>query len=333
MTQLPQTMDALVLNQAGADFELVKQSVPLPKLGDRQLLIKVEAVGLNPVDTKLARGGHGKWQYPHVPGLDGVGVVVASYTEHCPLIGKRVMWHSDLTKQGALAQYMVIEAHAVAAVPESIDVMAAATLPCAGMTALQALCKLNLSAGESILIEAGAGAVGQFAIQLAKAKGLTVYATASKARHKYLQKLGADEVFDYRDPAFEDKLTAAFEAQPLDAVIDAMGEKGTERNIRLLKFNGQIACLNSLPSCDAGLLFTQSPTVHIISLGGAWLSGDMCAQQKLCLKGEHLLNLLSNNEITVPPITEIVFDAADVTQAMHAQLDGGVFGKQVVKLS
>ena len=330
---LPSKMHALTLHQPQQDFSLQQDSLVLPTIGDRQLLIKVEYAGLNPVDTKLAYHGHTQWQYPHIPALDGVGVVVDSFVAHCPLIGKRVMWHGDLTKHGALAQYVTVDAHAVAVVPDCISPRDAATLPCAGMTAALALCKLQLKAGETILIEAGAGGVGQFAIQLAKAQELTVYTTASKSNHKYLKKLGADEVFDYKDPQLALKLERALGVQRLDGVLDAVGGESTERNIKLLKFNGQIACLNPLPSLEQALLFAKSPTIHVVSLGGAWLSNDICAQHKLGMKGEHLLSLLAQQTIRVPPISVIDFNAQAVTSAMHNQLTGGVCGKQIVEIN
>lgn len=333
MQNITDKMSALALNEVGTDFKLTEQTLSVPKLTDKQLLIKVEYTGLNPVDSKLANSGHGKWQYPHVPGLDGVGIVVDSYTEHCPLIGKRVMWHSDLTKAGALAEYMVIDAHAVAQVPDEVDAAIAAAIPCAGMTALLTLCKLQVEEGETILIDAGAGAVGQFAIQLAKNKGLTVLTTASKSNHAFLSKLGADFVFDYKDPELVLKIKQALGVTPLDAVIDMMGGELTARNIDLIRFNGKVACVNGLSPQDQGLLFSKSPSIHIISLGGAWLSNDMCAQHKLSIKGEQLLEMVKNKELKVPDLSIIDFDAGAVTKAMHAQLKGGVFGKQIVKVS
>lgn len=327
------SMRALVLTKASEDFELTETQLPVPSVGDGQVLIKVDYAALNPVDSKLAKTGHSAWQYPHIPALDGVGTVVDSYSPHCPLIGKQVLWHSDLSKAGALAEYVAIEAHAVSLLPEGVEPIKAAALPCAGMTAILALCKLQVEAGETILIEAGAGAVGQFAIQLAKAKGLTVLATASKANHKLVSCLGADHVFDYRDKHLVDKIKQALAYQLLDAVLDSVGGEATARDIELLRFNGRIACLTELPVIDAGLLFERSPAIHAISLGGAWLANDLCAQQKLSMMGDHLLELLASKQLHVPEIYSIEFDAEQVTKAMHAQLAGGLVGKQVVKVS
>ncbi|MBO9491639.1 zinc-binding dehydrogenase [Endozoicomonas sp. G2_1] len=327
------TMSALALASAGDSFKLAQVTLPTPQLAAGQVLIKVEYAGLNPVDTKLAKVGHQSWQYPHVPALDGVGIVVESEQKHCPLLGKRVLWHSDLTKQGALAQYIAMDAHALAIVPEQIPPADAVTIPCAGMTAMLALCKLSLEAGQTILIEAGAGAVGQFAIQLAKAKGLTVLATASKRNHKLLKGLGADDVFDYREPDLPERINKALGYQPLDAVLDSVGGESTARNISLLKFNGKIACLNPLPIIDQGLLFAKAPAINMISLGGAWLANDLCAQQKLSMMANHLLELIADKALRTPEVTLMPFNPKCLTAAMHNQLKSGLLGKQVARVS
>lgn len=332
MTETNQHMKALVLPEAGNEFALTQCTMPIPQLTGKQVLIKVEYVGLNPVDSKLASSGHPEWHFPHIPGLDGVGIVIDSYTQTCPLIGKRVMWHGDLTRQGAVTEYAVVEAHAVSIVPEAVLPEQAAAIPCAGMTALVSLCKLQLQAGETLLVDGGAGAVGQFAIQLAKQRDVTVYATASKKNHAYLKKLGADEVFDYRDPNLVCQLKKTMGLGSLSAVLDCIGGELTERNIELLHFGGRIACLNGIPDINQDLLFKRAPTVHVIALGGAWLSKNICAQHQLSIKGDHLLKDVMEKRLKLPEIHSVAFDSESVTQAMHAQLQGGVFGKQVVKV-
>lgn len=329
----PDTMKALVLEQAGEDFALTQIVVPTPDPAEGQLLVKMEYAALNPVDTKLALRGHSQWQFPHIPLLDGVGKVVASGDEPSPILGERVLWHADLTKPGVLAEYAVIDAHAVSVVPECIEPSAAATIPCPGMTAALSLCTLSAQAGDKILIEAGAGAVGQFAIQLAKINNLTVYTTASKEHHAFLKCLGADFVFDYKNKNLVKKIQQTLGHERFDLVLDSVGGDVTARDIELLKFNGGIACLNGLAEQDPNLMFTKAPSVHMISLGGAWLSNDMCAQHKLGLKGSCLLDFVVKKQLKLPDTIEIPFDAAQVTQAMHRQLAGGLFGKQVVKIS
>jgi len=331
---MTQGMNALVLDQATADYQLRMHQLPIPQLSDGMLLVKVEYAGLNPVDSKLARSGVASWHYPHVPVLDSVGTIVETASPIGQLAkGKRVMWHADLSKQGVLAEYALVPCHAVSPVPDSISPEAAATLPCPGMTAALSICRLGISDGDSVLIEAGAGAVGQFAIQLAKAKGARVLTTASHPHHSYLKKLGADEVFDYKAKDVDQALQLAVGPTGLDAVIDSVCGDNTSRDIDLRKFGGKIAILNELPAINPGLLFTKSPAIHIISLGGAWLDNDLCAQQNMSFMGNLLLEQVADGRLKVPEIIPVAFDAEAVTRAMHRQLAGGLFGKQVVKIA
>lgn len=324
-------MRALVLEQPASDFKLTTRDMPVPIRNEGQLLVKVEYVGLNPVDSKLAKSGFPSWQYPHIPGLDAVGTVVESNTCCSPSIGDRVMWHADLSQQGGLAEYALVPCYAASIVPNDIPAQVAATLPCPAMTAALAICRLGVTEGDSLLVEAGAGAVGQFAIQFAKEKGALIFATASKQHHSYLKKLGAEEVFDYKAKDVDNKLKLAVGHTGLDAVIDSVGGNTTIRDIGLLRFGGSIACLNDLPSLDNGLLFSQSPSIHVISLGGGWLSNDLCAQQNMSFVGNLVLEKLQQQKLVTPEVLDIPFDAEAVTEAMHRQLAGGLFGKQVVK--
>ncbi|WP_111980417.1 zinc-binding dehydrogenase [Algibacillus agarilyticus] len=332
MSELPRLMNVIMLTKADENFDLVMQEVARPERQENQLLIKVEYVGLNPVDAKLAKKGFAGWQYPHTPGLDAVGVVVDAPIGVMPNVGDRVMWHADLSQQGMLAEYVAVPNFAVSKIPKGLDPIIAASLPCAGMTALFALDKLQIEHGDNLLIEAGSGAVGQFAIQFAKQRGATVFTTASKKNHAYLKKLGADELFDYKDKKLLNKFKLALGPCQFDAVIDTIGGENTERNIELLRFCGKIACLNGLSTLPQELLFRKAPVISIVSLGGAWLTRSLCAQQKMSFMGNLLMDSVLKNKITPPPITPIEFNAKAVTEALHKQLTGGFMSKQVVTL-
>ena len=143
-------------------------------------VIKVEYVGLNPVDAQFAKSGFCLWQYPHVLGLDAVGVVVKAGKGVFPGVGERVMWHASIGEQGVLSEYAKVPNYAVSIIPKQLASDKAATLPCAGMAALISLDKLAVSEGDTLFVEGGAGAVGQFAIQFAKQRSADVFTTASK---------------------------------------------------------------------------------------------------------------------------------------------------------
>ncbi|MER2494222.1 zinc-binding dehydrogenase [Catenovulum sediminis] len=333
MTQFPSTMKAIMLEKAEDNFTFKMHEIAVPERKECQLLIRVEYVGLNPVDGKLAKKGFPEWQYPHVPGLDAVGTVVDAPVGVSPNIGDRVMWHADLSQQGMLSEYVAVPNFAVSKMPQDLDSATAASLPCAGMTALFALDKLQIKEGDMLLIEAGAGAVGQFAIQFAKQRGATVVTTASKKHHAYLKKIGADETFDYHDKNLLKKFKVALCNGQFDAILDSIGGDNTIRNIELLRFCGRIACLNGIPEIPNELLFRKAPVINIVSLGGAWLTRSLCAQQRMSFMGNLLMDSVNNGAIKAPKIIPIEFDAQAVTQALHKQLDGGIFGKQIVKVA
>ena len=330
---IPQTMRAIVLPEANEQISLESIELSVPECSDNELLIKVEYVGLNPLDAQYAKTGFCHWQYPHVLGLDAVGIVVKAPKGIYPNIGERVMWHASMGAQGVLSEYTKVPNYAVSVVPQSVKPEQAAALPCAGMTALISLDKLQITEGDTLLIEAGAGAVGQIAIQFAKQRGADVFTTAAKRNHKLVKSLGADAVFDYQDNKLCEKIRRELGPQGFDAVLDAIGGEVTARNIELMRFCGRIACLKPLPEFEQELLFRKSPNISIVSLPGAWLANSLCAQQRMSFMSNLLLDSVEKGDLIVPEISLIEFSAAHISAALNKQLAGGFTGKQVVKLS
>ena len=330
---VPQTMQAIVLARPDEKISLTDVELPVPECGDNELLVKVEYVGLNPSDGHFAKAGFCKWQYPHILGLDAVGIVVKAKKGVLPNVGERVMWHASIGDQGVLSEYAKVPNFAVSVVPDCVAANKAATLPCAGMSALIALDKLQIVEGDTILIEGGGGAVGQFAIQFAKQRGADVFTTASKRNHKLVKKLGADVVFDYSDKKLCEKIRRELGPQGFDAVLDSIGGESTIRNIELMRFCGRIACLQPLPAFEQELMYRKVPNIGIVSLGGAWLANSLCAQQKMSFLSNLLLDNVAKGKIQVPEISIIDFTAWGVSAALHKQLKGGFTGKQVVHVS
>ncbi len=208
-------MTALLLDRPAGPADLASAmrvgEVSVPESGVGQVRLRVEACGLNPVDWKVARGS-AAWSWPHILGLDvagtidviGPGVTTPADDGTSALrpdlaVGDRVALYHDLRRPGGLAQYTVVDALAVAHVPAAVTAVEAAALPSAGMTAYQALVRrLRLAAEQTVLITAGAGGVGGYAIQIAKGLGARVIATASTTKLEAVRALGADEVIDYR---------------------------------------------------------------------------------------------------------------------------------------
>ena len=330
---LPQTMRAIVLPEPNEKICLADVEHAVPECADNELLIKVEYVGLNPVDGLFAKSGFCKWQYPHILGLDAVGVVVKAGKGVFPGVGTRVMWHASIGDQGALSEYTKVANYAVSVVPAELAGDMAATLPCAGMAALISLDKINITEGDTVLIDGGAGAVGQFAIQFAKQRGADVFTTAAKRNHKLVKQLGADVVFAYHDKDLCEKIRRELGPQGFDAVIDTVGGASTIRNIELMRFCGRIACLNPLPHFEQELMYRRAPNIGVVSLGGAWLANSLCAQQRLSFMGNLLIEGALSGDIKTPEITAVDFNAQAISAALHKQLAGGFTGKQVVKIS
>ncbi|WP_193050405.1 zinc-binding dehydrogenase [Pseudoalteromonas undina] len=330
---IPTLMRSIALIEPNEDINLSDTQLPVPQCTGNELLVKVEYVGLNPVDAQFAKSGFCLWKYPHVLGLDAVGVVVKAGKGVFPGVGERVMWHASIGEQGVLSEYAKVPNYAVSIIPQQLASDKAATLPCAGMAALISLDKLAVTEGDTLFVEGGAGAVGQFAIQFAKQRGADVFTTASKRNHKLVKQLGVDVVFDYNDKTLCDKIRRELGPQGFDAVIDIMGGESTIQNIELMRFCGRIACLNPLPNFEQQLMYRRAPNISIVSLGGAWLANSLCAQQRMSFMGNLLLETVSNGEITPPEVLAVDFNAKAVSAALNNQLAGGFTGKQVVKIS
>jgi NADPH:quinone reductase-like Zn-dependent oxidoreductase len=330
---VPKTMQAIVLSKPNKHIHLDNIEVGIPHCNDNELLVKVEYVGLNPLDAQYAKSGFCKWVYPHTLGLDAVGIVVKAPKGIYPNIGARVMWHANLSGQGVLSEYAKVPNFAVSVVPEGVNPHVAATLPCAGMTALISLDKLQISEGDTLFIEAGAGAVGQFAIQFAKQRGAYVFTTASKRNHKQVKSLGADVVFDYHDKNLCEQIRRDLGPQGFDAVIDSIGGDVTSRNIELMRFCGRIACLKPLPKFEEELFFRKAPNISIISLSGAWLSNSLCAQQRMSFMSNLLLDSVVKGTLHAPEISLIEFTAENISTVLNNTLEGDFTGKRVVELT
>ena len=243
------TMKAVCFYSYGGPGVLVYNDAPVPRTQKGEVLVRVHAAGINPVDWKI-REGHLKEMLHHtlplVLGWDMSGVVevVGSGVIHMR-VGDEVFSHPDISRDGAYAEFIVIKESEVALKPKSIDYIHAAALPLAGLTAWQTLFDAGgLKAGQRVLIHAAAGGVGHLAVQLAKEKGAQVIGTASARNHDFLRKLGAEQIIDYKTVRFEEAV------QPVDVVIDTMGGEIQERSWKVLKRGGVLVSIVSPPSAE-----------------------------------------------------------------------------------
>jgi len=239
-------MKAVVIRSYGGQKVLAVEDVPVPTAAVDEVLIKVHAVGVNPIDWKV-RAGYLKemlpYEFPLILGWDVSGKVEKAGGEVTRIKpGEEVYALADVTRNGACAQYIAVKADAVALKPSSLDHVHAASLPMAALTAWQAIFDLAaLSEGQQILIHAAAGGIGTMAVQLAEWKGARVIGTASVGNRDFVLGLGAQEVIDYTDIPFERA------AKDMDVVLDTMGGEVQERSWQTLRKGGVLVSLLGPP--------------------------------------------------------------------------------------
>jgi NADPH:quinone reductase-like Zn-dependent oxidoreductase len=240
-------MKAVRMHVYGGPEVLKYEDAPRPKAGPGEVLIRVRAAGVNPVDWKIREGylkqilGH---PLPLILGWDLSGVVEGTGPGVTRLrVGDEVYSRPDISRDGAYAEYIAVKESEVALKPRSIDHTHAAAIPLAGLTAWQSLFDAaQLNSGQTVLIHAAAGGVGSFAVQLAKWKGARVIGTASKRNHDFLRTLGADETIDYTEARFEDV------AHHVDVVLDTMAGDTQTRSWKVLKKGGILVSILTPPS-------------------------------------------------------------------------------------
>ncbi|MFC9793294.1 NADP-dependent oxidoreductase [Streptomyces sp. NPDC127584] len=234
-------MRAVVVEQWGGPENLVEREVERPEPGLGEVLVRVHAAGVNPVDWKTrASGGLIEWGALPAVGWDVSGTVEAVGPGVGILRpGDEVFGMPLFPRQaGAYAEYVVAPARHLAPKPASLTHVEAAALPLAALTAWQALVDAaDVRPGERVLVHAAAGGVGHLAVQIAKARGAHVIGTASAAKHDLVRELGADEVVDYRATRFEDVVA------DVDVVLDGIGGETAERSLKVLRDGGRLITL------------------------------------------------------------------------------------------
>jgi D-arabinose 1-dehydrogenase-like Zn-dependent alcohol dehydrogenase len=196
----PVEMKAVLLDAPGPPSSLRIGELADPVPSPDEVLVRVQAASLNPVDFKVAAIGSELWTYPHVLGVDAAGVIEqvgGNVTDWRP--GDRVLYHTTWRRHGTYAELSTVPGHTIAKIPESVSYVDAAAIPCAGLTAYNSLYRrLHCKSGDLVLVHGGNGGVGGFAIQLAKQLGATVVTTCSAANADHVRDLGAEEVIDHR---------------------------------------------------------------------------------------------------------------------------------------
>jgi len=243
------TMKAVRIHQYGGRDQLKSDVVPIPAPGAGDVLVKIHAAALNPVDCKVREGklaGMNLHTLPLILGWDFAGEIVAKGEQVGDwAIGDEVFARPNIARDGSYAEYIVADANEIARKPKTASWQQAAALPLTSLTAWQVLFdKAQLKQGERVLIHAGAGGVGHIAIQLAKHAGAYVVSTCSTANVDFVRSLGADEVIDYTKRDFS-------ALRDLDVVFDTLGAEVLAKSWQTLKKGGRLVSIIQTPDADS----------------------------------------------------------------------------------
>ena len=314
-------MKAAIIRSFGSaeKFEIAEMPKPVP--GPRQVLVKVRAASVNPVDFKIRE--HGSWAgvpMPTILGYDASGIV----EEIGPQVsrfkpGDEVFYSARIFgRQGTYAEYHVEDEDILALKPSGLSFEHAAALPLAAITAWDTVVTFfQTKLGDTVLIHAGAGGVGHFAVQLAHAAGARVIATGRSVNTDLIKKLGADDVIDYQKLPFEDEVLRLTQGRGADAVFDTVGGDTVSRSIKAVRPYGKLATVVSLTG-ELGGMQAKNLTLYF---------GFM---ERTQTKIETLKTLVERGQIH--PMIDSEFPLEKIADAHRKIEAGGIKGKIVIKI-
>jgi len=313
---ISQTMKAIRIHNYGGPEALQYEDAPRPQPQAGEVLIRVHAAGVNPIDWKV-REGHMKDFWPHklplILGWDVSGTVeevgpgVSRFKK-----GDDVYSVPDASRDGAYAEYIVVRESELALKPKSLHHIRAAAVPLAALTAWQSLFDTaQLQPGQRVLIHAGSGGVGHFAVQLAKWKGAFVFATASTKNQDLLRKLGVNEPIDYTQQRFEDV------ARNIDIVLDTLGGETQERSWKVLRQGGILVSLVQPPSEEKAKALGVRATFVAGHPSGAQLA--------------EIAKLIDSGKLA--PVIDRILPLSEVRRAHELSQSGHTHGKIALRVS
>ncbi|WP_373741811.1 NADP-dependent oxidoreductase [Neisseria sp.] len=246
---LPYTMKAMQIERYGKHCPVQENTVPLPVLGRTDVLVEIRAASVNPIDLKIRNGGLKsllKYTMPLTLGSDFAGVVVAvGRGVRRFKVGDEVYGCAERARIGSFAEYIAANEKTLAFKPRNLNFAEAASIPLVGLTVWQIFRDIGLRPNQKVLIHAGAGGIGSFAVQLANHIGAYTAATASGDSRYLVHSLGADRVIDYKTEPFQTLLSN------YDAVLDTIGGDTLKHSFLVLKPGGTVVSIASMPTAAA----------------------------------------------------------------------------------
>src|SRR5882762_11843350 len=332
-------MKAFVIDRYKSKRAVRLGEVPKPEVRDDDVLVQVHAASLNQLDSKI-RDGEFKlilpYRLPLIPGNDVAGVVVrvgSKVRRFKP--GDEVYARPHQDRIGTFAEFIAMNEADVALKPKNLTMEEAASIPLVGLTAWQVLIeRANLKKGQRVLIHAGSGGVGTFAIQLAKHIGATVATTTSTANVDLVKSLGADVVIDYKKEDFEKALSG------YDVVLNSLGKDTLEKSLKVLKPGGKLISISGPPDVafakENGSNWFLQQVMRLLSFGirnKAKHHGVSYSFVFMRANGEQLSKITSLMESgIIRPVMDRIFPF-EATQEAWAYLETGrAKGKVVIKV-
>lgn len=318
-------MKAIVVRQFGEPEVMKVEEVDLPQLNDSQVLVKIEAAGVNPVDTYLRTGIHAHApKLPYTPGKDGAGVVEAvtnGVTQFKP--GDRVYTANTVT--GTYAEYAICNEVDLGRLPDSVSYEKGACIWTPYATAYRALFqKAEAVFGETVLVHGASGGVGLAAVQWAKGYGLNVIGTASSPEGKKLvADNGADAVFDHTDEDHFEQIREFTGGKGVDVIIEMLANVNLERDFECLAMFGRITIVGNRGSLQftPRLAMTKDATIYGMSLFNS-------SQSQLDEIHTAIFEGLNNGSLD--PVVSRTFPLADAAQSHHDVIENKALGKIVL---
>jgi NADPH:quinone reductase-like Zn-dependent oxidoreductase len=311
-TTTTETMKAVRIHSFGGPDVLRFEDAPRPEPATRQVLVRVHAAGVNPVDWKIREGKFGQIPFPTVMGSDFSGEIEALGPGVEEFRVGEMVFGSVADESGSYAQYALAPISHIVEKPKQIDHTTAAAIPVPALTAWQALFdEAKLEPGQRVLIHAASGGVGNFAVQFAKWKGAHVIGTASGSNADLVRSLGADEFIDYRSTRFENAV------RDVDVVFDTIGGDTQERSWKVLKKGGVLVSIVQPPS-------EQGAKAH--NVRGIFMREDATRNEELI----QISKLVANGQVKVN--VETILPLGEARKAQELSQTGHARGKIVLKV-